>query len=264
MAQQSVAHTEAQIEQAAALQAHLAGDRHRPRYHFMPPAAWMNDINGALFWRGRYHIFYQFNPHGAYWHRIQWGHASSVDLVHWVHHPVALEPDPQGPDRVGCFSGGALVSKEGVPTFIYFGNPDGICLASSDDDLLIRWTRHPDNPVIPQPREGDADFGRYEVHDPCAWLAGDTYYAAVNRRHPNGAGDAAFCSSHRTCATGSSSTPSTSHAANGRRRTKIAPSPTSSPSVTATCCCSAAICRPPSTTSASCAASGSIPGSTAA
>ena len=46
--------------------------------------------------------------------------------------------------------------------------------------------------MIPQPREGDADFGRYEVHDPCAWLDGDTYYAAVNRRHPNGDGDAAY------------------------------------------------------------------------
>ena len=192
MARQTIARTEEQIAQAAALQAHLAGDRQRPCYHFMPPAAWMNDLNGTLFWRGRYHIFYQFNPHGAYWHRIQWGHASSADLVHWVHHPVVLVPDPQGPDHVGCFSGGALVSKEGVPTFIYYGNPDGICLASSDDDLLLRWTRHPANPVIPQPRAGDADCGRYEVHDPCAWLAGDTYYAAVNRRQPRGGGDAAY------------------------------------------------------------------------
>ena len=188
----SIARTEAQIEQAAALQAHLAADRHRPLYHFMPPAAWMNDLNGTLFWRGRYHLFYQFNPRGAYWHRIQWAHASSVDLMHWVHHPVALVPDAAGPDRVGCFSGGAVITREGVPTFIYFGNPDGVCLASSDDDLLLHWTKHPANPVIPQPRAGDPDFGRYEVHDPCAWLDGDTYYAAVNRRHPRGMGDAAY------------------------------------------------------------------------
>ena len=155
MAQQSIAHTEAQIEQAAALQAHLAGDRHRPRYHFMPPAAWMNDINGALFWRGRYHIFYQLNPHGAYWHRIQWGHASSVDLLHWVHHPVALEPDPQGPDRVGCFSGGALVSKEGVPTFIYFGNPDGVCIAVQrrrSADPVDQASRQPGDPAATRRR----------------------------------------------------------------------------------------------------------------
>ena len=75
-------------------------DPHRPAYHFLPPAAWMNDINGALYWKGRHHIFYQFNPEGAYWKCIQWGHASSIDLVHWVVHPVALTPDPDGPDHV--------------------------------------------------------------------------------------------------------------------------------------------------------------------
>ena len=117
---------EARIREAGDLAAAFARDPHRTAYHFTPPAAWMNDINGALFWKGRYHIFYQYNPHGAYWHLIQWGHASSADLVHWVHHPVVLTPDADGPDRKGCYSGGALVSREGVPVLIYFGNPDGI------------------------------------------------------------------------------------------------------------------------------------------
>ncbi len=62
----------------------------------MPPAGWMNDINGAIFWKGLYHIFYQHNPDGAYWHWMQWGLASSIDLVHWVHHPIALTPRPAG------------------------------------------------------------------------------------------------------------------------------------------------------------------------
>ncbi|MDE2811889.1 MAG: glycoside hydrolase family 32 protein, partial [Gemmatimonadota bacterium] len=149
---------EARIREAGDLAAAFARDPHRPAYHFTPPAAWMNDINGALFWKGRYHIFYQYNPDGAYWNLIQWGHASSADLVHWVHHPVALTPEADGPDRVGCFSGGALISKEGIPTLIYYGNPDGLCLARSSDDLLIEWTKDPDNPVIPQPEEGSADF----------------------------------------------------------------------------------------------------------
>ena len=30
------------------------------------------------------------------------------------------------------------------------------------------------------------------THDPCAWLQGKTYYAAVNKRKPEGDGDAAF------------------------------------------------------------------------
>ena len=184
--------TEKLISSARDLKERFQNDPHRPRYHFMPPSGWMNDINGAIFWKGRYHIFYQHNPEGAYWKRIQWGHASSVDLVHWVHHPIALTPTADGPDRDGCFSGGAFVNKEGVPTFIYYGYPDGICIATSDDDMLIRWTKHPANPVIPQPKPGEPDFGKYTVHDPCAWLVGDTYYALINRRSPDGDGDLGF------------------------------------------------------------------------
>ncbi len=183
---------EARIREAGELASDFARDPHRPAWHFTPPAAWMNDINGALYWKGRHHIFYQLNPEGAYWNRIQWGHASSADLVHWVHHPVALTPEADGPDRIGCFSGGALIDAEGVPTLIYYGNPGGLCLARSRDDLLIEWTRDPDNPVIPQPQEGSPDFGRYTIHDPCGWLEGGLYYAAVNKRDPEGQGDAAY------------------------------------------------------------------------
>ncbi len=183
---------EARIREAGELASAFARDPHRPAWHFTPPAAWMNDINGALYWKGRCHIFYQLNPEGAYWNRIQWGHASSADLVHWVHHPVALTPEADGPDRIGCYSGGALVDKEGVPTLIYYGNPDGLCLARSSDDLLLEWTKDPDNPVIPQPEEGSPDHGRYTIHDPCGWLEDDLYYAAVNKRDPQDQGDGAY------------------------------------------------------------------------
>ncbi len=33
-------------------------DAQRPRYHLMPPEGFFNDANGALFWNGRYHMFY--------------------------------------------------------------------------------------------------------------------------------------------------------------------------------------------------------------
>ena len=184
--------TEQLIDSTLALTRKFQNDPHRPLYHFMPPSGWMNDINGTIYWNGRYHLFYQYNPQAAYWDQIHWGHASSVDLVHWVHHPVALAPGEDGPDRIGCFSGGAFVSKEGAPTFIYLGSPDGICLATSHDDLLVNWTKHPDNPVIPAPQPGDPDFGKYSVHDPCAWLDGDTYYALLNRHAPEGKGDSGY------------------------------------------------------------------------
>jgi len=180
-----LAATEQLIASARDLREQFRQDWHRPRYHFLPPAGWMNDLNGPLFWKGRYHIFYQANPDAAYPHRMRWGHASSADLVHWVHHPIALSPTPGGADREACFSGGAVIN-DGVPTLIYHGVPDGTCLATSTDDDLIEWTKHPANPVIRVPAPGDPEHGRYAVYDPCAWRRGDTWYALCGGRDETG------------------------------------------------------------------------------
>ena len=39
----------------------LAADPQRPQYHFLPKANWVNDPNGPIFWRGYYHLFYQYS-----------------------------------------------------------------------------------------------------------------------------------------------------------------------------------------------------------
>ena len=75
----------------AALQASVAGailDPFRPQYHFLPPANWMNDPNGTIYYRGEYHLFYQQNPFKPTWGKMQWGHAKSKDLVHWQNLPT--------------------------------------------------------------------------------------------------------------------------------------------------------------------------------
>ena len=88
--------------------------------------------------------------------------------------PLRCRPARKGADRDQCFSGAAFINKEGIPTFIYHGLPDGICLATSDDDMLIYWEKHPANPIIPNPQAGD----EYRIAGaPCAWVEGDTYYA---------------------------------------------------------------------------------------
>ena len=155
-------------------------DPYRPGYHYLPPANWMNDPNGLLFWKGRYHIFFQYNPDGAFHGNIHWGHASSADLVHWDDHPIALAPTAGGPDRDHCYSGAAFVNRDGIPTFIYHGVPDGICLATSRDDNLVHWEKHPANPIIPNPGPGD----EFRIGGaPCAWVEDGKYYALTGNSH---------------------------------------------------------------------------------
>jgi sucrose-6-phosphate hydrolase SacC (GH32 family) len=94
--------------------------RPRPALHFAPRQGWMNDPNGLIQWNGRIHLFYQHNPSGPVWGNIAWGHASTTDMWTWEDHPLALEPDPPGPDRDGCFSGCAIV-QNGRPRLLYTG-----------------------------------------------------------------------------------------------------------------------------------------------
>jgi fructan beta-fructosidase len=65
-------------------------ERYRPVYHFTPQKNWMNDPNGLVYFRGKYHLFCQYNPFGDRWGHMSWGHATSDDMVSWERLPVAL------------------------------------------------------------------------------------------------------------------------------------------------------------------------------
>lgn len=85
----------------------------RPQFHFSPPAGWMNDPNGLVFHAGRWHLFYQYHPGSTTWGPMHWGHASSTDLLHWQHHPIALQPE--GPQFM--FSGSVVVDAANTAGF---------------------------------------------------------------------------------------------------------------------------------------------------
>lgn len=167
-------------EKANRIAERVFSDPHAPHYHFIAPEgnALPFDPNGALFWNGHYHLFYIFQdsrlPNGGHC----WGHASSRDLCRWDFHPTALAPAPGDPET-GIFSGGAFVNKEGIPTIIYHGVGAGTCIATAEDDQLIRWKKSPHNPVIPETRLGSPGWGVYNVFDPHAWLEGETYYVIL-------------------------------------------------------------------------------------
>ncbi len=172
----------------------LIKDKYRPRYHFVIPEGIAHpfDPNGAIYWKGRYHLFYIFQPYRPRkGHRGDcWAHISSHDLVHWRFHPTALKPADDDPE-VAIYSGNAFLDKDGVPTIIYQGLGAGNCIAKATDDNLDHWEKSRSNPVIPYPEfvlDNDRaefriildklpEYGKYDVWDPHAWLDGDTYYS---------------------------------------------------------------------------------------
>jgi beta-fructofuranosidase len=147
----------------------------------MAPSGWINDPNGLIYWRDRYHLFYQHNPFKPEWGAMHWGHACSRDMVHWKHEPIALAPSESYDldERGGCFSGSA-VDNRGVLTLIYTGRVyrngeylETVCLAESADG--VHFEKHRANPVISRPPEtGSRDF-----RDPKVWRHGDYWYLIV-------------------------------------------------------------------------------------
>ncbi len=146
----------------------------RPEEGFCRPY----DANGCIYWNGRYHLMYIFQDRQRPMEGHSWGHASSPDLVNWTFHPPTLVPNSGDPDR-GIFSGNAFINRDGVPMLCWFGIDAGVCVATATDDDLLHWEKHPNNPIIPMPKEGEANFGRYQVWDPYLWLEGDTYYCLL-------------------------------------------------------------------------------------
>jgi beta-fructofuranosidase len=167
-----------------ALRERLADDILRPQYHLLPPANWINDPNGPIYWNGEYHMFYQYSPSIVHFGNVHWGHAVSPDMLHWRHLPVALAPTPGGPDWDGCYSGSVIINQ-GTPTLLYTGvTPEVQCIATSTDGMLT-WKKDP-KPIIAAPPPG---LKVTEWRDPCSpWREGDWWYMGIGSGFPGHGG----------------------------------------------------------------------------
>ena len=130
----------------------------RPKIHFTPEKGWMNDPNGLVFYQGKYHLFYQHDPHSLVWDTMHWGHAVSDDLIHWEHLPIALYPDDIGVIYSGsCFVDTDNVTgwgSDGKPALLAFYTSHKMdtsrecqCLAYSTDG--VSFQKYEGNPIIP-------------------------------------------------------------------------------------------------------------------
>jgi fructan beta-fructosidase len=155
---------------------------YRPQFHYTPARNWMNDPNGMVYYKGEYHLFYQYNPSGTTWGNISWGHAVSRDLVHWQELGVAIPHD----DEEFVFSGSAVVDKENTSGFGTRQNPPLVAIYTSASKVCCRqaqalaysldhgrtWTKYAGNPVL--------DIGSGEFRDPKVfWYAPDQRWIMV-------------------------------------------------------------------------------------
>lgn len=154
------------------------GDRYRPRYHLMPDAGWMNEPHAPFYYQGRYHLFFQKNPFGPFWHQIHWGHWTSTDMVHWRELPIALAPEDDGLATDGIWSGSATHAADGTPVLFFTAGNDkarpnqrtGMATpCDARDPELACWKKHP-TPVTLQ-AQGMGRFG--EFRDPFVFRDGE-------------------------------------------------------------------------------------------
>ena len=163
-------------QNARGLREQMLLDPARPGYHFVVPegVAMPFDPNGAVYWKGRYHLFYIFQDTRFDKRSDHWGHASSTDLFHWRHHPTGL--------LEAMYSGNCFIGKGGVPTMCYHQVGQGNALAVALDDELNQWRKL--GPITPKTQEGDEHHGKYRSWDPFGWQEGDIRYAIFGGRRP--------------------------------------------------------------------------------
>lgn len=183
------------------------------RIHLKAPGGWINDPNGFLYYKGEYHLFYQYFPYGTRWGTMHWGHAVSKDLVKWEHQGVALFPTKRE-DQNGCFSGSAI-ERDGrmylYYTGVHYNKPDPedihVCLGdafvSSQMMLSSEDGYRFDNfhekrvaiPAITDRSVGDETHTR----DPKVWRGKNAWYMVLGSRTADNRGQLLFYRSNNLC-----------------------------------------------------------------
>ena len=145
---------------------------YRPSMHFTPAKGWMNDPNGMFYKDGIYHLYFQHYPDSTVWGPMHWGHATSTDLIHWKHEPIAIYPDNIGM----IFSGSAVVDENNTSGFGVNGKAPIVAIFTQhnmegeksgkidfqnqsiaySNDNGYTWKMYAGNPVIHNP--GIKDF----------------------------------------------------------------------------------------------------------
>ena len=111
-----------------------ATDNWKQRFHPEPDEGWLNDPNGLCFYKGLYHVFFQYSPSDCFGGGERgWGHFAGESLFDLRFCGMPVRPDSEQ-DRDGCWSGSAVVFNDTLYVF-YTGNVDDNGIRSSNQIL---------------------------------------------------------------------------------------------------------------------------------
>lgn len=174
--------------------------------HLRAPGNWINDPNGFIYYKGKYHLFYQHFPYAPVWGTMHWGHAVSEDLVHWEHLGVALFPTKKY-DQNGVFSGSAI--EVDGKLYLYYSavrylETDGenihksyeeqyetsqAMVISEDGFYFDNWK---DKRQIIPVSENEEIANVTHTRDPKVWKDGEDYYMILGSTYAEQAGRVLF------------------------------------------------------------------------
>ncbi len=161
----------------------------RQKLHLEPTKGWLNDPNGLSFFKGKYHIYFQYCPDSPYGNGNKcWGHWESSDLINWVFCGTAIRPDcPE--DKNGAYSGCGIVSGDTLHIF-YTGNVknDGdydYITAGREANVIHIATKDGRNMSEKRVLLRNSDYPKNcscHVRDPKVWEENGKFYMVLGAR----------------------------------------------------------------------------------
>lgn len=184
------------------LQNVLTDDYYKTQLHGGPYQHWMNEPHAPMYYNGKYHLFFQFNLVGPYFHNICWGHLVSDDMVNWKPLKEVITPEAGSVAPDGVWSGGVTYDKNGVPVIFFTAGNDsfrdeglisnqnvGVAYPKDiNDPELTEWVVCDELAIKQQAGQGVAG----EFRDMHVWQEGNTWCMLIGSQTTSRTGGTAL------------------------------------------------------------------------